>query len=311
MRVLLAQPRGFCAGVIRAIEIVERALQFCGPPVYVFHEIVHNRHVVEELNRKGAIFVENLQEVPHGSVTIFSAHGVAKRVVRLAAERNLAIIDATCPLVTKVHSQALRYRSAGKEIIIVGHAGHAEVKGTQGQINGRTYVVSTVEEVLSLELDNPEHIAYVTQTTLSTSDTREVIDALEKRFPKITGPELDDICYATQNRQDAVRRMADIVDVLVVVGARNSSNSNRLREVGEQAGIVSHLIETADELSAAWFRGTRTVGITAGASAPELLVREVITKLKELGASTVSELPGEPESTVFPLPRAVQVGTVA
>lgn len=302
MRVLLAQPRGFCAGVIRAIEIVERALQFCGPPVYVFHEIVHNRHVVEELNRKGAIFVENLQEVPHGSVTIFSAHGVAKRVVRLAAERNLAIIDATCPLVTKVHSQALRYRSAGKEIIIVGHAGHAEVKGTQGQINGRTYVVSTVEEVLSLELDNPEHIAYVTQTTLSTSDTREVIDALEKRFPKITGPELDDICYATQNRQDAVRRMADIVDVLVVVGARNSSNSNRLREVGEHSGLPAHLVESAAEIDPAWLVGTRGVGITAGASAPERIVQEVVRRLEELGVETVSEMKGLKETTVFTLP---------
>jgi 4-hydroxy-3-methylbut-2-enyl diphosphate reductase len=309
MNVILSQPRGFCAGVTRAIEIVERALEIHGAPVYVLHEIVHNHHVVEELRAKGAIFVERLEEVPPGSVTIFSAHGVAKRVVEQASERTLQVIDATCPLVTKVHLQAQRYHREGREVIIIGHPGHPEVEGTQGQIADRVHVLSTVGEVERLHVDNPDRVSYVTQTTLSIDDTRGVIDALKRRFPKIKGPDLDDICYATQNRQNAVREMAKDVDVLLVVGARNSSNSNRLREVGEQEGLVSYLIQSAADLDPAWFTRSTRIGITAGASAPELLVREVVARLERLGVTSVTEMDGEPEKTVFPLPSGVLVGS--
>jgi len=308
MNVILSQPRGFCAGVTRAIEIVERALEIHGAPVYVLHEIVHNHHVVEELRAKGAIFVERLEEVPPGSVTIFSAHGVAKRVVEQAKERTLQVIDATCPLVTKVHLQAQRYHREGREVIIIGHPGHPEVEGTQGQITDRVHVLSTVDEVERLHIDSPDRVSYVTQTTLSIDDTRAVIEALKKRFPKIKGPDLDDICYATQNRQNAVRALAEDVDVLLVVGARNSSNSNRLREVGEQEGLVSYLIQSAADLDPAWFTHETRIGITAGASAPELLVREVVKRLQSLGVTSVTEMDGEAEKTVFPLPVAVLVG---
>ena len=303
MNVILSQPRGFCAGVIRAIEIVEQALAIHGSPVYVLHEIVHNAHVVERLRSLGAVFVERLDDVPPGSVTIFSAHGVAKRSVDMAAARRLRVIDATCPLVTKVHVQGQRYAGEGREVIIVGHAGHPEVEGTRGQVPGRTHVLSTVAEVEALQVADPARVSYVTQTTLSVDDTRAVVDALKRRFPAIVGPGLDDICYATQNRQNAVREMSSDVDILLVVGAMNSSNSNRLREVGEQSGVVSHLIESAADIDPSWFASGARIGVTAGASAPELLVQEVVERLKALGvAATVTEMAGKIESTVFPLP---------
>jgi len=299
---LLSQPRGFCAGVIRAIEIVERALEVYGAPVYVVHEIVHNRHVVEDLQHKGAHFVESVDEVPDGAVTIFSAHGVAQKVARTAAQRGLRVLDATCPLVTKVHLQARRYHKQGRELVIIGHPGHPEVEGHRGQVDGGVHVLSTVEEVQSLELLDPEQVAYVTQTTLSLDDTREVIAALKRRFPAIRGPDLEDICYATQNRQNAVREMAGQVDVLLVVGARNSSNSNRLREVGEQNGMSAYLIESAEGIDPAWFTPDSRIGVTAGASAPERLVTEVVECLKALGVGSVQEMEGEPENTTFSLP---------
>lgn len=302
MEVILAQPRGFCAGVIRAIEIVEGALAIHGAPVYVLHEIVHNQHVVQDLSDRGAIFVESLEEVPAGSVIIFSAHGVANTVVQRAKGRDLRIIDATCPLVTKVHRQAQRYRNAGSELIIIGHAGHPEVKGTRGRVDGPVHVISTPEEVGALQVRNPQALAYVTQTTLSLDDTREVVAALKGRFPKIQGPGLNDICYATQNRQNAVRELATRVDVLLVVGARNSSNSNRLREVGEQMGLRSYLVQTEDDLDPAWFATCNRVGVTAGASAPEVLVHRVLDRLRSLGATSVMELDGVKESTRFRLP---------
>ena len=305
MEVVLAQPRGFCAGVVRAIEIVEHALKSYGSPVYVLHEIVHNRHVVEDLQRRGAIFVESLNEVPEGSVTIFSAHGVSKAVVDQAGHRQLQAIDATCPLVTKVHLQARRYSAQGYEVIIVGHVGHPEVEGTRGSIDGPVHVLSSVAEVLALEIQDAERLAYVTQTTLSLDDTREVIDALRERFPSICGPELNDICYATQNRQNAVRALAKEVELLLVVGARNSSNSNRLREVGEQQGIPAYLIADASELEPVWFRNCPSVGITAGASAPEVLVQGVLDKLREFGVDTIRTMDGKEETTVFHFPRSM------
>jgi len=306
MNVTLAQPRGFCAGVIRAIEIVERVLEVHGPPVYVLHEIVHNRHVVEDLQAKGAIFVETLDEVPQGSVAIFSAHGVAKAVVRQAEELELRVVDATCPLVTKVHLQAQRYHKTGHEVVIVGHEGHPEVEGTRGQVSGRVHVVATVEDVERLELDDPQRVSYVTQTTLSLDDTRDMIVALKRRFPSIKGPELSDICYATQNRQAAVQDLANRVDVLLVVGAKNSSNSNRLREVGEQRGVVSYLIQSADDLQPDWFARAARIGITAGASAPERLVQEVVERLRGWGVDSVTEMNGQAERTVFPLPASIE-----
>lgn len=302
MDVILAQPRGFCAGVIRAIEIVEGALAIHGAPVYVLHEIVHNQHVVQDLSDRGAIFVESLEEVPPNAVIIFSAHGVANAVVQRAGARDLRVIDATCPLVTKVHRQAQRYRAVGRELIIIGHGGHPEVQGTRGRVDGLVHVISTPEEVDALQVQDPQALAYVTQTTLSLDDTREVVAALRARFPKIQGPGLNDICYATQNRQNAVRELARRVDVLLVVGARNSSNSNRLREVGEQVGLCSYLVQTEHDLDPAWFIACRRVGVTAGASAPEVLVHRVLDRLRAFGAESVTELDGVKESTRFRLP---------
>jgi len=305
MEALLAQPRGFCAGVVRAIDIVELALEVYGKPVYVFHEIVHNRYVVEDLQTRGAIFVKNLDVVPSGAVTIFSAHGVSNAVVKQAERMRLQIIDATCPLVTKVHLQAQRYSRQGHEIIIIGHVGHEEVEGTMGAVEGRVYVVSTVDDVAALEVTDAAQLAYVTQTTLSIDDTREVIAALKQRFPLIAGPELSDICYATQNRQNAVRELAGQVDMLLVVGAHNSSNSIRLCEVGKQHGLPSYLIQDEHEIDAAWFSGIRKVGVTAGASAPEILVKRVLDRLRSLGVVTVQQLEGVLETTSFRLPASL------
>jgi 4-hydroxy-3-methylbut-2-enyl diphosphate reductase len=304
MDLVLAQPRGFCAGVVRAIDIVELALEIHGAPIYVLHEIVHNHFVVNDLKQKGAIFVETLEEIPAGEICIFSAHGVADRVVSDAEFQGLRVIDATCPLVTKVHLQAQRYSKKGYTIIIIGHEGHVEVEGTKGSVDGPVHVLCTEEEVQQLQIEDPERVAYVTQTTLSIDDTREVIEALKKRFPAVQGPELSDICYATQNRQNAVHELSDEVDLLLVVGARNSSNSNRLREVGTQHDIPSYLISDADAIDDSWLDGVSRVGITAGASAPEILVQGVIDHLKTLGIQTsVSDMEGEAESTTFRLPK--------
>lgn len=303
--IILAQPRGFCAGVVRAVEIVERALEIYEPPIYVLHEIVHNRYVVDNLKKRGAVFVETLDEVPAGALCIFSAHGVATTVVKNAEQRQLEVIDATCPLVTKVHSQAQRYAQKGFEVIIIGHAGHPEVEGTRGSIDGLVHVLCSSEEVKALVVKNPERVAYVTQTTLSVDDTRDIIEALTARFPKIQGPALSDICYATQNRQNAVRQLAADVDVLVVVGAHNSSNSNRLREVGTLAGSKAYLIENADDLQADWFADNPNVGVTAGASAPEILVEEVVQRLRHFGLATVKTMQGEPEKTTFSIPASL------
>lgn len=303
MDVKLANPRGFCAGVDRAIEIVEKALEIHGAPVFVLHEIVHNRYVVDDLARRGVRFVDELSEVPAGSVTIFSAHGVADEVVRTAKERGLRIIDATCPLVTRVHLQAQRYSGKGHEVILIGHPGHPEVEGTRGRIPGPVHVLSTVAEVEGLQVADPEQLAYVTQTTLSIDDTRDVIAALERRFPRIKGPELADICYATQNRQNAVKRLVDEeIDVLFVIGSKNSSNSNRLAELGLRNDVPSHLIDDACEIRPEWLAQKSRVGVTAGASAPESLVQQVIARLRELGAARVDEMQGEVETTVFKLP---------
>ena len=302
MKVVLAQPRGFCAGVVRAIEIVERALHKYGPPVYVRHEIVHNKHVVESLKAKGARFVEDLSEVPDGAVTIFSAHGVARSVESEAAERGLPVLNATCPLVTKVHNQGKRYVAQGRVLILVGHAGHPEVEGTMGQIPGPVVLVQSEREVEALTIPADTPVAYVTQTTLSVDDTRGIIAALQRRFTDIVGPETRDICYATQNRQSAVRDLSERVDVILVVGAKNSSNSNRLREIGEEAGVPSYLIADGSELQADWVKDAETIGITAGASAPEVLVEDVIAALRRLGPVEVSTLPGREEHIEFRLP---------
>jgi len=306
MKVILAQPRGFCAGVERAIEIVERALGLYGPPVYVRHEIVHNRHVVDDLRRKGAVFVEEVDEVPDGAITVFSAHGVSRKVTDSAAARKLPVIDATCPLVAKVHNEAQRYAAQGRQVILIGHRGHPEVEGTSGRVDGGVLLVSTPEDVAGLEVKDPEKVAYVTQTTLSVDDTRDVIDALKARFPNIVGPSLSDICYATQNRQTAVRELAKAVDVLLVVGAQNSSNSNRLREIGEELGVESHLIDDADAIDPAWVAGVERVGLTAGASAPEELVQEVIDRLRTFDAVEVDVLEGVVERVQFRLPRELE-----
>jgi 4-hydroxy-3-methylbut-2-enyl diphosphate reductase len=288
--------------VVRAIKIVERALEIYGAPVYVLHEIVHNRHVVESLRQKGALFIESLIEAPPDAATIFSAHGVSPAVMKEAEKRKLRVIDATCPLVTKVHLQAQRYSREGFEIIIIGHPGHPEVEGTRGWIEGSVYVLSRKDEVERLKVKNPNRLAYVTQTTLSLDDTREVINALKRQWYNIQGPELSDICYATQSRQNTVRQLAKDIDLLLVVGARNSSNSNRLREVGEQSGLPAYLIEDTDDLNPAWFSKKTRVGITAGTSAPEAMVQKVLERLCTYGASTVSEMEGEPESIHFRLP---------
>ncbi len=302
MKVLLAQPRGFCAGVVRAIEIVERALAKYGPPVYVRHEIVHNKHVVESLKAKGARFVEELDEVPPNAVTIFSAHGVAKSVEEKAKARDLSVLNATCPLVTKVHNEGKRYVSQGRTLILIGHAGHPEVEGTMGQIAGPVILVQSEADVEALDIPLDAPVAYVTQTTLSVDDTRAIIQALRRRFENIIGPETRDICYATQNRQSAVRELSEHVDVLLVVGAKNSSNSNRLREIGAEIGVPSYLIADGSELNPAWVRGVDVVGITAGASAPEVLVEDVISALRRLGPVDVSTLPGREETIEFRLP---------
>ena len=305
MRVVLAQPRGFCAGVERAIEIVERALAKFGPPIYVRHEIVHNRHVVEDLRRRGAVFVDELDEIPAGGMTVFSAHGVAKRVEEVARERQLPVIDATCPLVAKVHAEGRRYAAGGREIVLVGHAGHAEVEGTIGQIPGRVHLVQTAEDVAGLDVGTPGRLAYVTQTTLSVDDTRGIIAALRTRFPEIVGPDVRDICYATQNRQQAVRDLAAEVEVILVVGSRNSSNSNRLREIGEELGRPSYLIDDASALRPEWFAGVQNVGLTAGASAPEMLVQGVIEGLRAMASVEVSTLAGVAEDVKFKFPAEV------
>ena len=308
MQVTLAQPRGFCAGVDRAIEIVERALGLYGAPVYVLHEIVHNRYVVDDLSSRGVVFVDELDEIPGGSVTIYSAHGVSEAVIAKGVERRLRVIDATCPLVTKVHLQAKRYHREEREVILVGHPGHPEVEGTRGQIDGSVHVLSTVDEVRRLEVADPEQLSYVTQTTLSVDDTREVIEALEQRFPSIVGPDLRDICYATQNRQNAVKVMTSSIDLLLVVGSQNSSNSNRLRELGERSGVPSHLIDGAGQIDPSWFHEGTRIGVTAGASAPESLVQEVLERLRQLGVQAVTELAGEPETITFKLPEELSPG---
>lgn len=302
MEVYLAQPRGFCAGVVRAIEIVERALERYGAPVYVRHEIVHNKYVVESLKNKGAIFVEELSEVPPKAVTVFSAHGVARRVEEEAAARDLPVLNATCPLVTKVHNQGKRYIARGRTLILIGHAGHPEVEGTMGQIPGPVQLVQSVEEVKALTLPPDTPVAYITQTTLSVDDTKDIIVALQARFTDIQGPDIRDICYATQNRQSAVRDLSRLVDVILVVGAANSSNSNRLREIGTEAGVASYLIADGSELDPEWLKDAKTVGVTAGASAPEVLVDDVIEAMRRIGPVKVSVLPGREENIEFRLP---------
>ncbi len=303
LKVLLARPRGFCAGVERAIEIVERALELFGPPVYVRHEIVHNKHVVDSLREKGAIFVEEVDNIPVGANAIFSAHGVAARVIKAASKRRLKTIDATCPLVSKVHKEGQNHVKKGRQVILIGHAGHPEVEGTQGQIPGGVLLVNTVEDVQSLEVRDPKQLSYVTQTTLSVDDTRNVIEALKNKFPAILGPDVKDICYATQNRQDAVRALASQVDLLLVVGAQNSSNSNRLRDLGASMEKPSYLINDAGDLDPGWLDGVETVGVTAGASAPEELVQGVIKQLAVYRDVQVQKMPGVEENVTFKLPR--------
>jgi 4-hydroxy-3-methylbut-2-enyl diphosphate reductase len=303
MEVLLANPRGFCAGVERAIEIVERALAQHGAPIYVRHEIVHNRSVVEDLRAKGAVFVEELDEVPHGGIVIFSAHGVSKAVRAEAERRGLHAFDATCPLVTKVHVEVAKMLKAGFEIVMIGHRGHPESEGTMGQAERGMHLVETVGDVARLAVASPERLAYVTQTTLSVDDARAIVAALKARFPAIRGPKRDDICYATQNRQDAVKVMAPQCDVVIVVGSPNSSNSNRLREVAEHMGAQAYMVDSADDLRPEWVTGKRRVGVTAGASAPEVLVIELIERIKALGAKRVHQLEGITENVVFTLPR--------
>lgn len=305
MKVILAQPRGFCAGVERAIEIVEMALEKFGPPIYVRHEIVHNPHVVKRLADKGVIFVKETDQIPEGAVAIFSAHGVAERVEKHAIDRGLQVLDATCPLVSKVHTEGQRYAKQGREIILIGHEGHPEIEGTLGRIPGIVHLVSEVEDVAKVNVKDPDMLAYITQTTLSVDDTKVVIDAVKARFPNIVGPATKDICYATQNRQGAVRELAKHVDVVLVIGAHNSSNSNRLRERAEEVGVPSYLIEDASHLDVKWLEGKRTVGITAGASAPEDLVQELIERLRQIEPVDVSVLDGVQENVRFRLPLAL------
>ena len=308
MEIHLANPRGFCAGVDRAIGIVERALELFGAPVYVRHEVVHNKYVVDGLRQKGAIFVDELDEVPDDATVIFSAHGVAKAVRQEAARRQLRVFDAICPLVTKVHMEVGRYQQEGRECVLIGHAGHPEVEGTLGQYTARKgkggmYLVESVEDVWKLEVKDPEFLAFVTQTTLSMDDTAVVIDALRKRFPKIVGPKKEDICYATQNRQDAVKRLLANCDLILVVGSQTSSNSTRLKEIAEKQGIAAYLIDNADEIQHDWMVGKRSVGVTAGASAPEVLVEQVVNRLRAWGGEDVNEVPGIKEEVVFSLPK--------
>jgi 4-hydroxy-3-methylbut-2-enyl diphosphate reductase len=303
LQVLLAKPRGFCAGVVRAVDIVERALELYGRPVYVRHEIVHNKHVVDSLKNKGAVFVEDVKAVPTGAVTIFSAHGVSRKVEKDARGRELHVIDATCPLVSKVHKEAQRYSANGYEIVLIGHRGHPEVEGTMGQVPGKVHLVHTLEDVSRLAPKDAEKLAYVTQTTLSVDDTRHIIDALRNRFPDIVGPDVKDICYATQNRQSVVRKMVENADVILVIGADYSSNSNRLREIGTEAGVASYLLPDAAALDPAWLAEAKIVGVTAGASAPEELVQGLIQRLGELFEIRVSELETVPENVQFKLPQ--------
>lgn len=311
MTIILANPRGFCAGVDRAIEIVEKALEIHGAPIYVRHEVVHNKFVVDGLKNKGAVFVAELDEVPDNSIVIFSAHGVSKAVEEEAKRRALTVFDATCPLVTKVHLEVLRHAKSGRECILIGHQGHPEVEGTMGRYEkltgkGHMYLVETPEDVFQLQVTNEDDLAFVTQTTLSMDDTARVIDALRERFPGIIGPKKNDICYATQNRQDAVKGLAKECQLVLVVGSPNSSNSNRLREVAERLGDKAYLIDNASEIQREWLDGMQHIGISAGASAPEILVQEVITQLQEWGAGEVSHYQGEPETIVFPIPKALQ-----
>lgn len=312
MNIVLANPRGFCAGVDRAIEIVNRALDMLGAPIYVRHEVVHNQFVVNDLRARGAVFVEELDEVPSGATVIFSAHGVSQAVRREAEARGLKVFDATCPLVTKVHIEVTRHCRAGRDVVLIGHEGHPEVEGTMGQwlgqgARGNIYLVEDVEDVMSLEVSQPEHFAFTTQTTLSVDETRDVIAALRTRFPKIEGPRHDDICYATQNRQDAVRELAAQCDLIFVVGSVNSSNSNRLRELAEKNGARAYLIDGADDIRPEWLEGAVRIGVTAGASAPEVLVQGVISHLQQLGGGDVTELDGEPENMVFALPKELRI----
>ncbi len=302
MKILLANPRGFCAGVDRAIDIVERALELFGAPIYVRHEVVHNRFVVDDLKEKGAVFVEQLSEVPDGSNVIFSAHGVSQAVQSEAAGRDLNVFDATCPLVTKVHMEVKRYRDRGTEVVLIGHAGHPEVEGTMGQADAGMHLIEEPADVVSLNVVDTNNLAYVTQTTLSVDDTQRVIDALKIRFPKIQGPRKDDICYATQNRQDAVRALTKDADVVIVVGSTNSSNSNRLRELSEQLGVPGHLVDQPNQIKQEWFKGVDVVGVTAGASAPEILVKQVIDQIKHWGGTVVNEATGPKENISFSLP---------
>jgi len=310
MQVLLANPRGFCAGVDRAIDIVERALELFGAPIYVRHEVVHNRYVVSNLRERGAVFVDELDEVPDGATVIFSAHGVSRAVQEQARLRELNVFDATCPLVTKVHMEVARYSRDGRECVLIGHQGHPEVEGTMGQYDtsdgGQIYLVEDVSDVQQLSVCDQIHLSYVTQTTLSMDDTAKVIDALRVRFPEIEGPRKDDICYATQNRQDAVRQLAAQVDLVLVVGSPNSSNSNRLRELAEQRGIKAHLIDDPGQIERSWLQSATRIGVTAGASAPEVLVRQVISRLQEWGAPSVQELPGREETITFAMPKALR-----
>ncbi|WP_254602716.1 4-hydroxy-3-methylbut-2-enyl diphosphate reductase [Sphingomonas bacterium] len=302
LRVLLASPRGFCAGVVRAIDIVERALELYGAPVYVRHEIVHNKHVVETLRGKGAIFVEDLSEIPEGATTVFSAHGVARAIQSEARQRGLPVLDATCPLVTKVHVQGRRYAKSGRALVLIGHAGHAEVVGTRGQIDAPMHLVSTIDDVAALPIEAATPVAYITQTTLSVDDTRGIIAALQARFADLAGPDVSEICYATQNRQSAARDLARQSDVLIVVGAKNSSNSSRLREIGEELGVPSYLVDDGSGVDPAWLDGAATVGLTAGASAPDELVDSVVAVLGRARVVTVTQLAGIEENVSFSLP---------
>jgi 4-hydroxy-3-methylbut-2-enyl diphosphate reductase len=313
VKILLANPRGFCAGVDRAIDIVERALALFGAPIYVRHEVVHNKHVVERLRALGAVFVDELDDIPPGATVIFSAHGVSERVELEARARSLEVYDATCPLVTKVHMEVGRYAREGRDVILVGHAGHPEVEGTMGRFDsshgGRIHLVESVADAEALAVGDPRRVAFVTQTTLSVDDTAQIVAVLQRRFPDLAAPRHEDICYATQNRQDAVKRLIERCDLLLVVGSRSSSNSNRLRELAERAGVPGYLVDGAEDLRREWFAGKQAVGLTAGASAPEVLVQEVIARLREWGADSIEELKGREEHVVFSLPRALRPGT--
>jgi len=305
LTIVLAKPRGFCAGVERAIEIVEKALAIYGAPIYVRHEIVHNKWVVEDLRAKGVVFVDEVCDIPDGAITVFSAHGISEKIENIAKLRDLPVIDATCPLVTKVHTEAQRYEAEGREIILIGHAGHAEVEGTMGRVKCKMHLVATPLEVAALKVDQPDNLAYVTQTTLSMDDTRTVIDALKKRFPSIKGPDLRDICYATQNRQNAVRALAESVEMMLVIGSSNSSNSNRLRDLGQEMGVKSYLIDDEKAIQPQWLEGVNSIGVTAGASAPDVLVGKVVERLQQLRPAQVKTLEGITENVRFKLPPEV------